>query len=233
MSVTQTIRDISALTPAAQTACNLFMESCRQKGLNVLITETYRSQERQDYLYEQGRSRPGKIVTWTKNSRHTSGRAWDVCKNVKGEEYSDASFFKSCGDVAAQLGIIWGGTWSTPDTPHFEISTNWKEPEKGVNEEMTDAEKKEFEELKATVETQAGEIEYYKGVIDSLADRITKLENPFVYNYIDVNMPEWARPTIQKLVDKGLLVGDGNGELGLVQDDLRHFVINDRAGLYD
>ena len=98
---------------------------------------------------------------------------------------------------------------------------------------MTDAEKKEFEELKATVETQAGEIEYYKGVIDSLADRVTKLESPFVYNYIDDNMPEWARPTIQKLVDKGLLVGDDNGELGLLQDDLRQLVINDRAGLYD
>lgn len=127
--VTKTCRDISELTEQAQKACNLFMDKCKAKGLNVLITETYRSQARQNYLYEQGRSREGKIVTWTKNSRHTSRRAWDVCKNAKGQEYSDSNFFKQCGDVAAELGITWGGTWkSSPDTPHFEIDTNWKEP---------------------------------------------------------------------------------------------------------
>ena len=67
---------------------------------------------------------------------------------------------------------------------------------------MTDAEKKEFEDLKNKVETQEQEIEFYKGVIDSLGERITGLENPFIYNYIDKNMPEWARPTIQKDVYK-------------------------------
>ena len=97
--------------------------------INVLITETYRSQERQDYLYQQGRTRSGKVVTWTHNSRHTSRRAWDVCQNIKGKEYSDANFFKKCGEIAKKLGITWGGTWkSSPDTPHFEISTDWKSP---------------------------------------------------------------------------------------------------------
>ena len=125
MSVTKTIRDISELTPNAQKACNLFMAECKRQGLNVLITETYRSQERQNYLYEQGRTRSGKVVTWTKNSRHTSRRAWDICKNVKGQEYSDASFFKKCGEIAKKFNITWGGTWRTPDTPHFEVSENW------------------------------------------------------------------------------------------------------------
>ena len=45
-------------------------------------------------------------------------------------------------------------------------------------------------------------------------------------------MPEWARPTIQKLVDKGVLKGDGNG-LNLTEDLMRMLVINDRGGLYD
>ena len=125
MSVTKTCRDISELTKNAQKACNLFMERCKAAGLNVLITETYRSQERQNYLYEQGRTRPGNKVTWTKNSRHTSRRAWDICKNVKGAEYSDSSFFKKCGAIAKELGIIWGGTWKTPDTPHFEVDEGW------------------------------------------------------------------------------------------------------------
>ena len=65
-----------------------------------------------------------------------------------------------------------------------------------------------------------------------LAARIERLEKPMIYNYIDKNMPEWARPTVQKLVDKGFLKGDGGG-LGLTDELLRILVINDRAGLYD
>ena len=127
--VTKTCRDIMQLTESAQKACNLFMDKCKAKGLNVLITETYRSQERQNYLYEQGRTRGGQIVTWTKSSRHTSCRAWDICKNAKGQEYSDSDFFKQCGEIAAELGITWGGIWkNSPDTPHFEIDVDWKEP---------------------------------------------------------------------------------------------------------
>ena len=70
------------------------------------------------------------------------------------------------------------------------------------------------------------------GIIDRLADRITKLEQPMIYNYINKNMPEWARPTVQKLVDKGILKGDESG-LHLTDSDLRQLVINDRAGLYE
>lgn len=215
-------RDISELTPAAQKACRLFLAECKASGLEVKITETYRSQERQNYLYEQGRTRPGKIVTWTKNSRHTSRRAWDICKNKRGEEYSDSAFFKKCGAIAKKLGITWGGTWKTADTPHFEIGNNWSYEEE---EAMTTAERNEFNKLAEAVENMTK-------TIDKLADRITKLENPMIYNYIDENMPEWARGTIQKLADKGLLKGDENG-LHLTDSDLKQFVINDRAGLYD
>ena len=123
MSVTKTIRDISELAPNAQKACNLFMAECKKQGLNVLITETYRSQARQDYLYAQGRTRKGNIVTWTKSSRHTSRRAWDICKNVKGKEYSDASFFKKCGEVAKKFNITWGGTWTKIEAGRFIEAT--------------------------------------------------------------------------------------------------------------
>jgi hypothetical protein len=50
------------------------------------------------------------------------------------------------------------------------------------------------------------------------------------FNTID-SLPDWAKPTIQKMHDKGLL--NGNGEsLDLSLDMLRMFVVNDRAGLY-
>ncbi|MDP2396415.1 MAG: hypothetical protein Q8S84_08935 [bacterium] len=37
----------------------------------IFITESWRSQERQNYLYSLGRTIPGKTVTWTKDSEHT------------------------------------------------------------------------------------------------------------------------------------------------------------------
>jgi peptidoglycan L-alanyl-D-glutamate endopeptidase CwlK len=52
--------------------------------------------------------------------------AWDICKNVKGQEYADAAFFAKCGAIAKRLGITWGGTWDTPDKPHFEVTKDWK-----------------------------------------------------------------------------------------------------------
>ncbi len=221
--ITTACRDINELTPAAKRACMRFLERCEERGLKVRITETYRSQERQNYLYEQGRTRKGKVVTWTKNSRHTSRRAWDICQNVKGKEYADSGFFKACGQIAKELGITWGGTWKQADTPHFEIDTNWTESKE--DNAMTQQEREKFNALVEAVENLTH-------TVDKLADRIRTLENPMIYNYIDENMPLWARDTIQKLVDKGLLVGDENG-LHLTDNDLKQFVINDRAGLYD
>ena len=119
-----TIRDINRLKKNAKMACELFMEECKRRGLAVLITETLRTKERQNELYEQGRTAPGKIVTWTKNSKHMTGLAWDICKNKKGEEYSDLKFFEECGMV---LGDCWNffGIMSVWCWYRFGIMWGW------------------------------------------------------------------------------------------------------------
>lgn len=63
--------------------------------------------------------------------------------------------------------------------------------------------------------------------------QMIQAQKPMIYDYMDDNMPSWAKPTIQKLMDKGFLVGDDEGRLGLTMDAIRIFVANDRAGLYD
>lgn len=210
------IRDINQLLPMAQKACRLFLAECEKEGLTVLITETYRTQERQNELYAQGRTKSGKKVTWTKNSRHTSRLAWDICKNKKGEEYSDIDFFEKCGEIANRLDIIWGGDWiDRPDRPHFEIFPDWEW--KG-EDPMTKEERQKFNAM--------------IDVVEALSLSVRKLESPMIYNYVDKNMPEWAKPTITKLLNKGILKGDGEG-LNLNDDMLRMLVINDRAGIYD
>lgn len=196
--MSRTVRDISELLPFAQLACNTFLKECEREGLKVRITETYRSQERQNELYAKGRTKPGNKVTWTLNSRHTSRRAWDICQNIKGREYDTSTgFFEKCGAVAAKLGITWGGRWKTPDRPHFEVSEGWVLPDNyGEDEKL-------MEELKKQ--------------IAALEHRISVLErDASVYNYIDKNMPDWIKTITGWALEKGIISGTGNG-LGMTK----------------
>ncbi|MEI3158992.1 MAG: N-acetylmuramoyl-L-alanine amidase [Monoglobus pectinilyticus] len=85
---------------------------------------------------------------------------------------------------------------------------------------------REYEELKAENDRQ-------NDIINQMGTELEELRNTAkskIYDYIDDNMPEWARPTITKLVDKGFLKGDEEGKLGLTYDLMRMLIINDRAG---
>ncbi len=67
--------------------------------------------------------------------------------------------------------------------------------------------------------------------IELLESRLADAET--TYNYIDDNLPEWSKATVEKLVNNGWLLGNNDGELMLSTQMLRIFVVNDRAGLYD
>lgn len=56
-------RDVSLLRPDVAANCRTWLERCRAAGLNVLVTNTVRDRAYQEYLYAQGRTRPGSIVT--------------------------------------------------------------------------------------------------------------------------------------------------------------------------
>lgn len=213
--MSEVIKDISELAPNAQIACKAFLTLCENAGLKVRITETYRSQVRQDELYAQGRTKPGSVVTWTKNSRHTGRRAWDICQNIKGREYSDTSFFDSCGKIAQSINIIWGGAWKTPDRPHFEVEAGWKMPDNYYEEVM---------------DTQR--LDNIESELKALGKRVDAIESemPKIYRYT-VDVPEWGRAVVQKLLDAGYFSGAAEDDLNLSEDMLRLFVILDRAGI--
>lgn len=125
MDKTVACRDINQLKPLAQSACKLFLQVCKERNIPIFITETYRPQERQNWLYEQGRSREGAKVTWTLKSNHTSRMAWDIAVSPPNQLY-DKNIIAKAGVVARELGITWGGDWKQADTPHFEIDLNWR-----------------------------------------------------------------------------------------------------------
>lgn len=136
------MRGIDKLHPELQVCVNKFLEECKKQGLNVLVTETLRTQEEQEKLYAKGRTQPGKIVTNCRGyqSPHCWGVAFDFCRNVKGKEYDNTDgFFEKVGSIAKELfkdteyRLFWGGDFKTfVDKPHIEMvkympnnSTKW------------------------------------------------------------------------------------------------------------
>jgi hypothetical protein len=87
-------------------------------GHRVEATEGYRSQERQERLYAQGRSTPGPVVTWTRNSAHSRGEAVDV--RIDGG-WDDQQAFKRLQRVAGQEGLR---TLGMRDPGHLELPRN-------------------------------------------------------------------------------------------------------------
>lgn len=71
-----------------------------------------------------------------------------------------------------------------------------------------------------------------KKEIGNIRTDVDKLKSKMVYAWVDDNMPDWAKPTVTKLMRKGYLKGDGEGKLMLDDNMLRILVINDHAGIY-
>lgn len=115
-------RNLADLRADVRTNVEKLLALCEQQGLRVLITQTVRDNEYQAYLYEQGRTRPGSVITNSRTTTfHGKGLAVDFCENVKGHEYDDAAFFRKVATIAKTIGFSWGGDWkSFVDKPHLQ-----------------------------------------------------------------------------------------------------------------
>ena len=110
------------LTPEAREKCLAWKAKCIEGGLLVRITETYRSQARQNELFAQGRTTPGRIVTWTRNSRHTQRKAWDFAVlNKDGTLNWEYEAYRKPAEMAVILGLEAGFYWQKPDAPHIQL----------------------------------------------------------------------------------------------------------------
>ena len=92
--------------------------------------------------------------------------------------------------------------------------------------------KKYYEEDEAMTQEERAKFNGLVEAVEKLTAKVDALANPMIYNYIDDNMPEWAREAVRAAVDKGALLGDSSG-LGLTYSDLRTIVREYRMGLYD
>lgn len=118
-------RDIKDLHPTLQRGCNELLRRCKELNLPILITQTYRDNEYQDLLFNK---RPKITNARGGQSMHNYRLAFDFCKNVKGQEFSDRNFFNQAGKIWTDMGGEWGGNWkSFPDAPHCQFTNGYKD----------------------------------------------------------------------------------------------------------
>lgn len=169
----------------------------------------------------------GDIVIFNRNGTFThtgivTSVSGDYFTTVEGNTSGGSTIIANGGAVCKKgydNSNLPGTKFCTPDYKSIEAGrdTDVSLPAQATREDELMS--KEYEELKVE--------------ISALKSEVDKLNSKMIYNYVDDNMPDWAKPTIQKMMDKELLQGDENGALGLTDELLRVFVTNDRAGLYD
>ncbi|MYL50915.1 M15 family peptidase [Halobacillus litoralis] len=122
------------LHPTVEKRKDQLVEKVKGAGINIVITEGHRSVERQDKLYEQGRSSNGQIVTHARGGEsyhnyglaidfaleHEDGRIiWDTEYDGNGNGRSD---WLEIVKAAKGLGFEWGGDWENfKDYPHLQM----------------------------------------------------------------------------------------------------------------
>lgn len=112
-------RKIDDLRADVAQNCRTLLALARAEGLDALVTETVRDAAYQRWLAANGYAAAGAVTP----SFHgeNAGLAFDICKNEKGHEYDDATFFERMGALGKKVGFSWGGEWkSFPDRPHFQ-----------------------------------------------------------------------------------------------------------------
>lgn len=206
-------QDINKLRPDVAVNAKLWLAECRAKGLDIEISNTVRDNEYQAYLYAQGRTRPGNIVTNAKTTTfHGAGLAIDFYSKSKG--WGDHDFFVECAAIAKKYGFSWAGDWkSFVEYCHIQWDNHGKSNHKNAPQMPL------YEEEEDMTEQQTRQI----------AREEAKAQTTIYRNLDDV--PLWGKPTVEKLLKSQAITGDGKG-IDLPYETLRILVINDRMGLY-
>jgi len=130
-------RSLDRLAGVHDDLVKVVLDAIKITRVDFCVLEGLRTVERQTQLYAQGRTKPGKIVTWTMNSAHLRGHAVDLGAWVDGAVSWDEKHYRHIADAmleaAAKLDIplVWGGTFRgkddklKPDCPHFELNRNF------------------------------------------------------------------------------------------------------------
>lgn len=123
-------RKLDSLKPKVKRLAQRLLQECKKKDIKIIITQTLRSVDEQNFLFAAGRTRPGKVVTNAKGgySLHNYGVAFDFCPIIAGKAvYDNPDLFETVGKIGVGLGLEWGGDWKNfIDRPHFQFTAGYK-----------------------------------------------------------------------------------------------------------
>lgn len=104
--------DMDGLHPLMRDAARRLIEKCKAEGLPFGAFETYRSPQRQDWLYAQGRTRPGGIITYAKpwESYHQYGLGVDFVLRPAGKwswdtKGANGRMWRRMQEIGVSLGL--------------------------------------------------------------------------------------------------------------------------------
>ena len=122
-----TQNNIATLDQRVRAAAAKFVKRVHDElCIKLKVTSAYRTIQEQDYLYAQGRTRPGPIITKARGSQsnHTSGKAIDVYMVLEdGSIDTGEEVPPEVVRIGKEEGFEWGGDWkgNLRDGPHFEM----------------------------------------------------------------------------------------------------------------
>ena len=120
-------RSLDDLVPPAKQRAQAFVDAAKAKGIDLLVTSTYRDNESQAALYAQGRTTPGDVVTNAKpgQSWHNYRCALDVVALVNGKPVWSTKdpIWQKIGEIGKSCGLEWAGDWKDfKEFPHFQYT---------------------------------------------------------------------------------------------------------------
>lgn len=129
-------RKLDDLHPVVKAKAEEFLAKCKQEGIDVLVTTTYRDAEMQNSLYARGRTvltEHGQKVRKVTNAKagqsfHNYKLALDVVplrggKPVWGTTGSDLMLWMRVGNIGESVGLEWAGRWvKFKEYPHFQFT---------------------------------------------------------------------------------------------------------------
>ena len=110
------VSDPLLLEPVTRRLVQQILDAAQQIGIAVMIFETYRSQARQQELFDNGATKLRTVGV------HQYGLACDIVR-VAGGEPSWKGDFSFLGELAHSSGLIWGGDWGSPDMKHSFVDS--------------------------------------------------------------------------------------------------------------
>jgi peptidoglycan L-alanyl-D-glutamate endopeptidase CwlK len=122
---------IDTLEPDFKVVVEKMISQLYVMGIHCVVTSARRTIAEQNKLYDQGRTKPGNIVTKAKGgqSAHNFGLAVDLCPLDKEKDLwwnAPDDVWNAMHRVGEQFGLRCGYDFTTiKDSPHFEAA-NWK-----------------------------------------------------------------------------------------------------------